>query len=340
MQWDAFAVIHANVAGPLLAAMDALALACQAWVGPHLRNGILLYFIGRLAVAALRRDVRPLVEWEYVAVAGAMALYVASSAAGYTPLVRNVVLDGLGRDLAGALSGRAGLPVTAAAFDGLWGRAWAAGVAVYRGIAWSVSGIGPALGLSMLVTFYWVAALVATGLVFLLWLFADVATALLIGIGPLFAGLWLFPLTRPLFWGWFGCTLASVVLKLLLIAMLGIAIGAMTVVLGTVAGVAQRAAAGANELAPVQTLLGSFVLFLIFGGITTQLPGIASAIASGFAGFGTGGGASPSAPQDATGAGPGGGGEAPPQLPPQSPPPALAGGGIPRHQPPGRSLSG
>lgn len=338
MQWDVFSVIHGNVARPLLAAMDALALACQAWVGPNLKNGLLLYFTGRLAIAALRRDVRPLVEWEYAAVAGAMALYMASSATGYATFVRSVVIDGLGRDLAGALSGRSGIPVTAGAFDGLWGRAWASGVAVYRNIHWSVSGMGPALGLSLLVVFYWIAALLATGLGFFLWMFADVATALLVGVGPLFVGLWLFPLTRPLFWGWFGCTMASVVLKLLLIAMVGIAIGAMTVVLGMVAGVAQRASAGANELAPIQTLLGSLVLFLTFGGITTQIPGIASTIGGGFAGFGTGagGGGSAAAPQDAMGDG---GGAQPPQAPQPSQPPALSGGGVPRHQPPGRSLS-
>lgn len=327
MQWTVFASLYAISAAPLIAAMDALAAACSAWIVPNLRDALLVYFPGRLALAAIRRDPRPVSEWELPIIAGAIALLLVSTGTGYTTYIRETVLNGLGRELAAAISGAGRVAITAELFDELWGRAWVAGLAVFRNLPWSSR-----VALAPLVILYWAVALGSVFFAYVIWWAADVFTAVLVGIGPLFCGLWVFPWTRFLFFGWAGTTLASVVLKLLVVALMSMVLGALTALLGTLVAMSN----GNNEFAQLQQLFGGVVLFLTCGWVAYQLPGIASAITKGFASSAY----LPVSLPSSGGNEPAGGGSPASSVPAQQAPSGFNGGGVARHQPPGRALSG
>ncbi len=312
--WDIFSRLYDLVAIPLTAGVDAMIAAMTGWVAGWLKVALVVYVTGRLMWQALVQNGEPLSEVERLVVMGAAAIALVTTVGGYGPWARDVLLNGLGpevgRVLAGALGNR---PVTGPLFDEIWGKAWVSGLAIYRSLPWSIAG----LGLCIIVVFYWIIAVFAIAVAFLVWMKAFIILALLIGVGPIFAGLFVFPLFRHMAIGWLNTVFANIVLQVLSTALLALLLSAETQLLSQVATLA--AAGGmANEIRGVQMLLAGMVLFVACGWITYQLPGIASAITGGFAGY-----ALPYIRSYGRGSSGGGGGGGPPQRDP-SPPQAAA----------------
>ena len=313
MQWTLFATLYDNIAPPMLTAVAAMIGALQTWVAPVLRDSILLFVVLKLLWGAVRRNIEPISEVQALAVQGMVVLYLATSAAGYSLYISDLLLNGLSQQIGNALAGAVGnRAVSGGLFDELWNKAFVAGLAVYRNLPWSVAG----LGLVAVVVLYWVGAIFGIAFAFLVWMRAFVFVALLVGLGPLFVGLWLFPLTRGWFFGWLNTTMSSVVLQILSTGLLTLILGTTTRILAVLAATAGGASNTANEISQVQMLLGGIVLFAACGWLALQLPGIAASITHGFTGFGhfktglfEGGGQSPPT-------------SPPPQSPPASPPPA------------------
>lgn len=338
MQWNLFAALFDQVGPPVVGSVDAMISVLQAWVRPVLLAGLLLYVPGRLMWASVRGNVgNPFGDLEANLIAGAIFLYMATEAAAYGPYVRNVLLNGVstevGRALVGSLGNR---PISGALFDEVWNRAWVSGLAAFRNLPWSMAGFG----LSIVVVVYWFVSIVGILVAFIVWLSSYVMCALLVGMGPLFIGLFAFPWTRGIAWGWLRTTLANVVLQVFAVALLTLVLGAMTRILAQL--YATTGIGGVrNEITQLQMLMGGVVVFLACGWLAYQLPGAAAAITHGFTGFGhmpsgfgfgRGDGAAPPADQTASG-GPQQQGAAPPPAPA-----APATQSIPRNTPPGRSL--
>jgi hypothetical protein len=280
--WDIFVQLYSLVAIPLIAGVDNMIAAMTGWVAGWFRAALVVYVVGRLLWQALVQNNEPLNEVERLIVTGAAAMALVTTVGGYGPWARDVLLNGLGPEVGRALAGSLGeRPITGEFFDEIWGKAWVSGLAIYRSLPWSVAG----LGLCLIVVFYWIIAVFAIAIAFLVWMQAFIVLALLVGVGPIFAGLWVFPLFRGLATGWLHTVLANIVLQILATALLALLLSAETQLLAQVATQA-RAAGGANEIRGVQMLLAGMVLFVACGWITYQLPGIAAAIAGGFAGYG------------------------------------------------------
>lgn len=346
MQWALFATLYDNIAPMMIQSVDAMIRVLSVWIGPVMRDAALVFIVLKLLGGALKGSMEPISEFQYLAVTGMVAVYLASTVAGYNLYVRDFLLNGLDVQIANALTGATGSrTVTGGAFDELWNRAWVAGLVVYRNLPWSVAG----LGLVAVVVLYWVVAMASIMLAFLVWMKAFVFVALLVGLGPLFVGLWFFPLTRGLFTGWLNSTLAAILLKIMSVALLSLVLGAMTRILAMLAATTGGRATGANEIAQLQMLFGGMALFGICGFLALQLPGLAASITHGFAGYGhmrgglsdgfgrRGGGSSGPAPSAPPASAPQSHAPAAPQAAPSYP---AVGPITLRQQPPGRSLSG
>lgn len=305
MNWDIFALLYNLIATPVLSSVDTMAGALSGAVAPALRWGLMVALAGLLLWRAVKPGgAEPFGEVVGLLLAGAVALYVVSSAAGYGPYVRDVLIrmpQEIGQTVAGGTGGR---PLDASAFSDVWRKAWAAGLGVWRNIPPSIGSIP----LYAIVVIFWFVALAATVLAFVIWLKAFVFLALLVGIGPLFAGLFAFSWTRGWFYGWLNTAMANVVLQILSVALLALLVSATTEMLAQVFASMPAPLAAApsgtsilrqyipgrnapanteNEVMQVATLLAGVVLFGVAGWLAYQLPGTAAAITHGFAGYAT-----------------------------------------------------
>ena len=276
MNWTIFQTIYDLFATPLVSSVDAMIVATIAWMEPVLRYGIVVYVTGRLLWKAVSATAQPFAEVERLLLVSAIALWVVSS--GYTSYARDLFLVALPNEITAAMTGAVGgQPITGVAFDRVWNQAFVAGLAVFRNLPWSSA----AIGLAMVVVFYWFIALLAIAAAYLVWLSSFVLLALLVGIGPLFLPLALFPAFRSMALGWLSTVMANIVLQVLSVALLVIVMTAQTTILTSIAASVNS---GGNEIAQIQMLMAGVVLFIAAGWVTTQLTGASQAITHGFAG--------------------------------------------------------
>lgn len=331
--WTIFASLFDQIGPVVLSSTDAMATALQAWVRQYIIAGVTLFVLASLVCASVHgKTDNPLNDAVWQTLIGAFALYLAGGMAGYGPMVRDILLNGISREIGMAMSSSLGnRPVSGALFDEIWNRAWLAGLAVFRNLPWSGAGIA----LGGLVVLYWLIAIIATVVAFMVWLQSYLFVAVLVGVGPIFVGLFAFPWFRGIFWGWLRTALANVVLQILAVALLTLLLGAMTRIMAILAvppvGIV-------NEISQLKTLLGGVVLFLGCGWLAAQLPGTAAAITHGFTGYGH-------MPRGGNGPGSGAPNQTPPQRDqqpgggtpnPSGPPPVSPA--MPRGSPPGRAL--
>lgn len=273
--WTGFADLFAQIEPFVRASVDAIIGALMGYVRPTLQWGLIAYLAGRMLWKAVNRDGEPLSEMEALLIKGAIALYVAANASAYTGTVRDLLLYGLPSEVNAAISGATGEPpITAAVFDDVWNKAWAAGAAIMRNLSWSD------VTLSILVALFLVVAMLSVLAAFVIWLKAFIFLSLLVAVGPLFIGLFLFPVLRGLCRGWFAAVMSNVILQILTVAMLSILLGAET---RLVAQIASLHRASGNVVAQAQLLFAMAAVFVCCGFLSVQLPGLANTISHGFA---------------------------------------------------------
>jgi type IV secretion system protein VirB6 len=277
VQWTVYASLFDGLSGPVNASVNAMAIVLQAWVAPWLKQGLLFAVPARMLWAAFKRDADPFSETMLWGISGGLAIYFASTMAGYGPLFRDTLLNGIASDVGGRLAHDT-RPLNGAMFDQVWIRAWLGGMQVYKALPWTIGGIG----LMICVVAFWFVAIIGVTVAFVVWLSAYLMAALLVGIGPLFAGLFVFPWFRHIFWGWLNTALTSVVLQILCTALLSLLLGSMTRLLATLV-VLER---NGDQITQLQMLFGGVVLFVGCGWLAQQLPGVAASITHGFAGYG------------------------------------------------------
>ena len=273
-----FAMLFEGVGPPIIEVVDAMVAALQGWMRPVLVSGVVLYAVGRMIWATLHGDGNPFGDSLAIMISGSIFVYAATEAAGLGPQARNLLLNGvsneIGRVLLSVVRSR---QLGANLFDDALARAWAAGLDTYNKLpTFSLK----AWALAVLVVFYWIFAFGCVAVAFFIWLTAFVMVALLVGLWPLGVGLFAFPWTRGLAWGWLRSVFANVLLQILLIAVLSVMLGAVDRILGLVAATLQ------NEITNVGRLLLSGIVFGLLAWLAKQLPGLAATWAHGFTGFG------------------------------------------------------
>ena len=280
MSWAFFAVLFNAIEPPLVAAVQGIIGALSAYVAPILKWFIVAYVAGRMIVLAYGPSQEPLGVFLKTLMKCAIAYWIVASAATYNQYLGTLLLTTLPTEISRAISGvNGGQPLTGQVFDDIWGKAWSAGLAVYRNIPWSIKGIG----LQFVIVLYWFVALISIGIGFLIYLGAQVILALLVAVGILFAAAFPFTASRGYFDRWLSACLSMVLLEVFVVALLTLLTAAENQMIVQIVGLNGGGFNGADEIAQLQMLLGGVLLFFISAIIAKQLPVVAVAVAGGVA---------------------------------------------------------
>lgn len=275
MTWSVFAWLLAQLEPPLLSTVDAMSGAMVSYVRPALQWGLIAYMAGKMLLMAIKPGREEMAEWETTLLLFAVVFFVAANVSGYTTYVRTLFLTTLPNDLGSAITGASGnVPLSGALFDGIWNKAWAAGLLAYRNLPFSVK----AIVLGVVIILFWGVALIATAVEFFVWFGSRVVLALLIGVGPLFVALAAFPFLRRIFERWLGAVLSCILLQVFSVALLTLVVGAENKLIAMMTTTASD-----NPIAQLQMLFGGILLFVVCALIAKRLPGLAEAIGGGVA---------------------------------------------------------
>lgn len=279
-EWTVFATIFGKIEPPVVGWVDYTINAVTGAIKLPLIAAFVVFLAGYSLIRTLAPDAHPLSDIERKLLRCAVAFCLATGAATYHQFVADLALTGLSAWLGATLSGGFSGPtvqIGAAAFDNIWNSAYLAGSAVEG----HLSSWGD-IGLHLLVALYWVVSGAVVAAAFAGWLFAYIAIALLVGVGPIFVGLLAFPATHGMFSRWLGSLLGSLLLQAFIVALLVLVTGAEAAIIGQVAAAGQDGSPLSGQVVHLgQLLLGGLLLFVVCGYMLLELRGLAMGIVSG-----------------------------------------------------------
>lgn len=280
-KWQFFAYLYQHFDVQFMAAVQAMIGAAVQAVRPPLIAGVTVYLAATTADDLMRPGGDPFHPFIRRAIRVIVVL-LAVTAANYTQWFANELLqdipNGVSQALAGATGGQ---QVTANAFDQLWNAAWASGEEVYKNIpSWSFKG----MGMMLLVGLYWVAAAVAVGVAFLIYIASHIMLGLLVSVGPFFVALFMWDWSRKFFEGWIATCLAVVVTQIFVVGLLALLIGVENEIVREIAGNGGPLGVNANdEMSQIQFLVEALVCYAMMAFLAKQLPAFAARIMNGVA---------------------------------------------------------
>jgi type IV secretory pathway VirB6-like protein len=276
--WTFFSWMFQQIIPPVLAVVQQIISALSGYVAPVLLAAITAYAAGRLIMLALSPTQEPIGVFVRTLLKCAIAYWIVASAATYNQYLGTLLLTTLPTEITHVVSGASGLVgLVGQVFDDIWGKAWSAGLAVYRNIpSYSFKGIG----LQLAVVFYWFVALIAIAIGFVIFVIAQMFTAILVAVGILFAALFPFTASRAYFDRWLSAALTMILLQVFVVVVLTLLVQAENQMIQQLAMNNGTFTAG-DEIAQLQTLMGGVLLFILTGFIAFRLPALAAAVAGG-----------------------------------------------------------
>lgn len=279
-EWTVFATIFGKIQPPVIGWVDQTITAVTGAISLPLIALFVVFLAGYSLIRTFVPDADPLSDIERKLLRCAIAFNVATVAATYHQFVADLALTGLPAWLSATLTGGFGnnsIQVGAAAFDTIWNKAYLAGSFVES----ELSSVGD-FGLHLLVALYWVLSGAVVAAAFAGWLFAYIAVALLVAIGPIFVGMLAFPVTHGMFSRWLGSVLGALLLQALIIALLVLLTGAETAIVGQIAAETMSNSSTSGQVVHLgQLLLGALLLFVVCGYMLLELRGLAMGIVAG-----------------------------------------------------------
>jgi len=278
--WTFFSWIFQQIIPPVVSSVQAIISALSAYVAPVLLVAIGAYLAGRLIMLAYSPTQEPIGVFMKTLMKCAIAYWIVASAATYNQYLGTLLLTTLPTEITRVVSGASGSNLTqlqGQVFDDIWGKAWSAGLVVYRNIpSYSFKG----LGLEIVVIIYWFVGLICIAIGFMVFIVAQFALALLVAVGIMFAALYPFSASRAYFDRWLSACLTMILLQVFIVAVLTILTSAESAVIAQLATHNGSFSSG-DEIAQVQILFGGLLLFLVAGIAAYRLPGLAEAVGGG-----------------------------------------------------------
>src|SRR5215207_236570 len=274
MAIDTFSKIDQQLSDPIQQFVtDGVSNLASAVSGP-LKAAVTLWIIFQ-GIAIMRGVVNePVLDFAVKAMKVAVIVALATQVGTYNEYVKNVFFEALPKEIGNALAGSGAIVPNANAFDSFVQKGYQSAEGLWR--QGGLTNPGPAILGAFVMLIAGFGAVVA----YTVSLYAKVALATVLAVGPIFIALALFNSTRRFTESWLGQIVNFVVLQALVM-----------VVLSLVLKVADKFTVAASSSDFGQAMMAALtmsVIYLLAAFVSFQLPSIATAIAGGGAALGLG----------------------------------------------------
>ena len=234
------------------------------WVTGPLTAAVTLYIV-LYGYLVLRGSVsEPVLEFVFRAIKLAIIVMVVKNAGEYQTYVTNVFFDILPREVSQALN--SGTTPSASTFDSLLDKGQASATDIWSRASWPVDIVTGVGGMMVIAVSFLVA-----GIGYVVSLYARLALAIVLAIGPIFIALAMFQSTRRFTEAWIGQLANFVILQVLVVAVGSLLISCIDSTFTAIDGYSDVL------MRPIALCaVGIAALYVFY-----QLPGIASALAAG-----------------------------------------------------------
>ncbi len=235
-----------------------------AWVTGPLTAAVTLYIV-LYGYLVLRGSVsEPVLEFVSRAIKLAIIVMLVKNAGEYQTYVTNVFFDILPREVSQALN--SGTTPSASTFDSLLDKGQASATDIWSRASWPVDIVTGVGGMMVIAVSFLVA-----GIGYVVSLYARLALAIVLAIGPIFIALAMFQSTRRFTEAWIGQLANFVILQVLVVAVGSLLISCIDSTFTAIDGYSDVL------MRPIALCaIGIAALYVFY-----QLPGIASALAAG-----------------------------------------------------------
>lgn len=234
------------------------------WVTGPLTAAVTLYVVlyGYLVLRGSVQD--PILEFAFRAIKLAIIVMLVKNAGEYQTYVTNIFFDVLPREIAQALN--SGTTPSASTFDSLLDKGQASATDIWSRASWPVdivTGVGGIMVIG--------ASFLVAGIGYVVSLYARLALAIVLAIGPIFIALAMFQSTRRFTEAWIGQLANFVILQVLVVAIGSLLISCID---STFTAIDAYTDVLMRPIALCAICIAALYVFY-------QLPSIASALASG-----------------------------------------------------------
>lgn len=262
--YQVFAFVDEQFKAPLETFVSDGTSNISEWISGPLTAAITLYVV-LYGYLVLRGSVQePILDFAFRAIKLAIIVMLVRDADEYQTYVTDIFFEGLPREISQALN--AGAAPSASTFDSLLDKGHACAKEIWARASWPVdvvTGIGGMMVIG--------ASFIVAAIGYIVSLYARLALAIVLAIGPIFVALAMFQATRRFTEAWFGQLANFVILQVLVVA-----VGSLLI---TCIDTTFTAIEGYSDVLMRPTALCAICLAALY--VFYQLPNIASALAAG-----------------------------------------------------------
>jgi len=262
--YQVFSFVDGQFKTPLETFISSGTSNIAGWVTGPLTAAVTLYVV-LYGYLVLRGSVQePVLDFAFRAMKLAIIVMLVKNASEYQTYVTNIFFNTLPQEIAQALS--SGSAPSASTFDSLLDKGQAAATDIWSRAAWPVD-IVPGVGGVMVIG----ASFVVAAIGYIVSLYARLALAIVLAIGPIFVALAMFQSTRRFTEAWIGQLANFVILQVLVVAVGSLLITSIDTTFTQIQGYSDVLM---RPIALCAICLAALYVFY-------QLPGIAAALAAG-----------------------------------------------------------
>lgn len=262
--YQVFAFVDEQFKAPLEIFISDGTSNVSEWISGPLTAAVTLYVV-LYGYLVLRGSVQePILDFAYRAIKLSIIVMLAKNANEYQTYVANIFFEVLPREISQALN--TGAAPSATTFDSLLDKGQDSAIDIWSRATWSSSivlGIGGAMVIG--------ASFTVAAIGYIVSLYARLALAIVLAIGPIFVALAMFQATRRFTEAWIGQLANFVILQVLVVA-----VGSLLI---TCIDTTFTAIQGYSDVLMRPTALCAICLAALY--VFYQLPNIASALAAG-----------------------------------------------------------
>lgn len=262
--YQVFAFVDEQFKAPLENFISLGTSNVASWITGPLIAALTLYVV-LYGYLVLRGSVQePILDFAFRAIKLAIIVMLVKNASEYQTYVTNIFFDVLPREITQALN--TGTAPSASTFDSLLDKGQQCAKEIWAGASWPIDIVSGTSGMLVIGASFIVAAIG-----YIVSLYARLALAIVLAIGPIFVALAMFQATRRFTEAWIGQLANFVILQVLVVA-----IGSLLI---TCIDTTFTAIEGYSDVLMRPIALCAICLAALY--VFYQLPNIASALASG-----------------------------------------------------------